>query len=91
MNVTTARAILTAYGLDATADPDVLTAAIEARGWMVQVERHDSWERQRRYRIQTQLSAGGPSAKTALVLALGKILAREEPPDPRSAVPVRSK
>ena len=105
MNVTTARAILTAHGLDSAADADVLMAAIEARGWTVQVERHDTWERPRRYRVRasrpapdthpslgilTHLSAAGPRMQTALVVALGKILTREEPPAPRRTLPVRS-
>ena len=105
MNVATARAILTTHGLDASADPDVLMTAIEARGWTVEVERHDTWEWPRRYRVRasrpaldthpslrilTQLSAAGPSPRTALVLTLGKILTREEPPVPRRTFPVRS-
>lgn len=104
MTAAAVRAVLLRHGVDPTAAPEVLTEAIEARGWSVRIERHDGGERTRRYRalasrpapdthpslgILLHLSAAGPTTQIALVLALGKILAREERPDLRATLPSR--
>ncbi len=96
-SVTDVRAVLERHGLDSEADMAALTAAIEARGWTVAVEKQYLGERGRRFRalasrpapdihptlgITLQLSAVAPTSQTALAHVLAKILAREERPDP---------
>ncbi len=83
--------------MDPDADVAALTAAIEARGWTVRVERQYREGRGHRYRafasrpapdihpelgISLQLSGEALARQAVLVRVLAKILAREERPDP---------
>ena len=88
-----ARATLARHGIDAETDVGMLDAAIEARGWRVELERVDSGYRGNRPRfhaLATRLgpsmpaslctvyvSAAGPTAQNVMVRVLAKVLERE--------------
>ncbi len=91
------RATLERHGVDPDADVAALTAAIEARGWVVRVEKGYVEGRGHHYRalasqpapdihpafgITLQFSGEALARQAALVRVLAKILAREERPDP---------
>ncbi len=86
-NVADVRAVLERHGLDPEADVAALTAAIEARGWTVAVEKQYLGERGRRFRtlasrpapdihptlgIMLHLSAVALTSQTALAHALAR-------------------
>ncbi len=85
------RATLERHGVAPDADVAALTAAIEARGWVVRVEKGYVEGRGHHYRalasqpafgITLQFSGEALARQAALVRVLAKILAREERPDP---------
>ncbi len=91
------RATLERHGVAPDADVAALTAAIEARGWVVRVEKgyvegrghHDralasqpAPDIHPAFGITLQLSGEALARQAALVRVLAKILAREERPDP---------
>ncbi|MDP9473574.1 MAG: hypothetical protein M3Q71_23415 [Chloroflexota bacterium] len=91
------RATLERHGIDPDADVAALTTAIEARGWVVRVEKGYVEGRGHHYHayaskpapdihpslgIMLQLSAEALARQAVLVRVLAKILAREERPHP---------
>ncbi len=97
VRVAEVRARLERHGLDSHADEAGLTAAIEARGWVVEVKQKLLSKGKVHYRarasrpapdthpslgIRIFLSHAGSTPQIALILTLGKILAREEQSNP---------
>ncbi len=88
MNVTAARAVLREYGIDPSAEAEVLLAAIQEMGWELRLHRTQKPSRRGRqapwWRAEgTHPTSGagmvvsGPTARHVLVRVLGQILERE--------------
>ncbi len=88
MNVTTAREVLKAHGIDPATDADDLTQVIRAMGWRLSLRRSQApshrgrqapwWQAEVTYPTSgAGMVVSGPTARHVLVRVLGQILERE--------------